>query len=425
MSATVRAVLGLAAALVVVATSVVLVEVADGAFSGAYLLNGHFTRAGEGLFPGSDVDYRGVQVGTVQSVHLSGQMAVVTMRMDKGFRVPSGADATIRPKNLFGAEEVDLSFPSNPSRSWLGPGGTVAHTAVSDELDQLFSSADPLLQQVDAGNLATVVSELAQAATGEGPRIASSIEEGTKLAGLLSDTIAGQLAALDSFASFSSALAPTGGQINAISGAANQALPVFNQAASAYQRLLQSLTPFSQDLAELLSVYHPAISTILADGDNVSRVLVAQQSNIEELVHGLYRYVYKFAKGVSPEVLPDGTHFAYFKTFVLFGDVNNLICNLIAPAQPGLSFLAPLQQAVTGAGSPLNCSAQMAAFDQAQQSAPASTVAATPAAPGGGLPPGAAAATQQLATDAYGALGAAQPSRPGSLQGFIDSLLGP
>ena len=49
--------------------------------------------------------------------------------------------------------------------------------------------------------------------------------------------------------------------------------------------------------------------------------------------------------------------------------MNKLVCNLLAPARPGMSFLEPLQQALAGAGSRFNCSSQLASFNAAQSGA--------------------------------------------------------
>jgi hypothetical protein len=115
------------------------------------------------------------------------------------------------------------------------------------------------------------------------------------------------------------------------------------------------------------------------------------------------------------EVLPDGSQFGYFKTFILFSDLNQLVCNLLAPASPGLAFLQPLQQALTGAGTPFNCSSQLAAFNAAQAHAapsPASALAASQQ------------AAQQLQTHAYQSLTAPQVPTPTGIGGIVNSLLG-
>lgn len=412
-----RAVIGAALVVILVAVSALIVKTSYGSFSGQYSLMANFSRAGEGLHPSSQVQYRGVTVGEVTAIDLVDRHALVKMKIDPGFDVPVDASATIAPKNVFGEETVNLTFPHGQTGPVLRPGGTINDTQVSDEFTQLLSAADPLLNEVNGQDLATVITQLAIAGAGQGPQIRQSIEEGTKLADLFDSTLQAQIRALDSFTSFSQAIAPTGGSINAISAANNLALPTFNAQAASYAKLLAQFTPVANELADYLTDYHPDIVALLTAGANVSRVLIADQAQVAQVIHGLYRYLFKLASGAGPEILPDGSKFAYFKTFIMFSDVNSLVCSLIAPPQPGLSALEPLQAALTGSGSPFNCSAQMAAFKAAQtgKSSPANILGAA----------------QQAAQNLSNAVGSVigQPQAPagqsqGGLAGVLQNLLG-
>lgn len=421
-------------AAVLVASMVLIVKAVNGDFSGNYSVVGMFSRAGEGIHPGSGVSYRGVRVGSVSSINLADREARITLSIDPGFRIPVAAVATIRPKNLFGAESVSLAFPSRSTGPWLNPGDHLRHTAVSDQITQFFAAADPLLKRLDAPALGSVVSDLARASSGEGPNIAASIAEGTKLASLFDATIAQQITALDSFSAFNSAIAPIGPSVNAISASSNQGLPVFNRAAANFQRFLDEVAPFAQRLATFLQDFRPDIVTLLVQGANVARVLLARQQNLGQVVSGLYEYTQRIAKGAGPERLPGGTTMAYYNTFVMFSQVNNLICSLIAPAEPGLAYLEPLQQAVSGAGTPLNCSSQIAAFDAAQGAAPSAQVGVAGQSPGiapttraavGANPTSPATrAAKQLLNSLYAQIGApVEPARK-SIQSYLNMLTG-
>jgi virulence factor Mce-like protein len=392
---------------VLVGTTVTLIRASNGDFSGDYALSGLFDQAGEGLPPGSEVVFRGVQIGRVSSAVLHGDRAKVTVLIEPTFQVPRNATATIEPVNLFGADEVSLSSPGhNADRGpYLAHGGTFVHTDNADELGDLFAAATPLLQKINTDDLSTLLGELGQASQGEGKSIARSIQAGTRLASELDTTRNAQAAALDSFANFAQATAPLAANLNDVSNGVNAALPTFNREEADYARLLNAVIPFANDLASLLTTYRPDIDTILTAGDNVSRVLLAQQGNIGQVIQGAFDYFHTIATGAaSLQKLPDGSTYAYFNTFILFSDVNSLVCGLLAPAAPGLSFLQPIQQALTGAGSAFNCSTQLAAFDQAQTSTPPGATAA-------GSPTAAATgAAQSAANQVYGIVGAPDPS---------------
>jgi phospholipid/cholesterol/gamma-HCH transport system substrate-binding protein len=408
--------------------TVTLVRLANGDFDGDYQLQGTFPRAGEGLNPGSAVVFRGVQVGRVSTISLADDQARVAVLIQPSFKVPATATATIEPVNLFGAEQVAISTPHGNADAgpYLSPGGSFAHAQSSDELGDLFAAATPLLNAVNDNNLATVLGELSQASQGEGPKIAASISAGTQLAGLLDRTLNAQILALDSFAKFAQATAPAAADFNNLNDEINAGLPAFNAEEADYEHLLNTLIPFSNRLASLLSTYHPDIATILASGDNVSRVLLAQQDEIGQVVNGAYHYFQKIAEGASGlNHLPDGSTYAYFNTFILFSDVNSLVCNLIAPPTGGMSFLQPIQQALAGAGSAFNCSSELATFNAIQASSSQSTPAVVPASSTGASPTAAASsAASAAANQAYGAIGQPDTSQPSSLGGILNTLLG-
>ncbi|HET6811939.1 MAG TPA: MCE family protein [Acidimicrobiales bacterium] len=415
-----RATIGAAVIIVLVGVSTLLVRLAYGAYTNEYPLEGVFSEAGQGLHVASEVQYRGVHVGSVGGIHLRDRRAVVDLHIDRGFNIPADAVATITAKNVFGEDTVNLAFPTGQHPPFLEAGASISRTTVDAGLTQFLASASQLLNSINGVDLGTVVSELSQAYAGQGREIAASIEEGTKLADLFDRTLQDQIRALDSFTSFSAALAPTGPSLNAMAQASNLALPAFNAQAAAYEKLLSDFAPVANQLAALLADYHPDIAAMLTQGVNVSRVLIARQADLSNVIHGLYRYTFKFAVGLGPETLPDGSKFAFFKTFILFSDVNTLVCDLIAPPQPGLSALQPVQQALTGPGSPFNCSAQMAAFAAAQAGRGPALAVSGP----GGATDAARKAAQQLSNQVGSIVGQPDNGSSGTIGGTLGQLLG-
>jgi virulence factor Mce-like protein len=371
------------------------------------------------------VVFRGVQVGRVSTINLYQNQAQVTVLIEPSFKVPAASTATIKPVNLFGAEQVSISSPhaNSDAGPYLSPGSTFAHAQSSDELGDLFAAATPLLNQINTSQLSTVLSELAQASQGEGPKIAAGINAGTQLAGLLDRTLNAQILALDSFAKFTNAVAPAAADLNNLNTQINAGLPAFNAEEADYQNLVNTLVPFADRLASLLATYHPDIATILTSGDNVSRVLLAQQDNIGQVINGAYHYFQKIAQGTSGlNKLPDGSTYGYFNTFILFTDVNSLVCNLIAPPTGGMSYLEPLQQALAGAGSAFNCSSELSSFASLQGNSSTPSVVA----PSNGTSPTSAAnsAGSAAANQVYGIIGQPDTSKPTTLGGILNQLVG-
>jgi len=405
-----------------------LIRNSNGDFSGDYALSGLFTKAGEGLQSGSEVVFRGVQIGRVSTIALQDDMAKVTVLIEPTFKVPKDSTATIEPVNLFGAEEISLTTPGSNADNgpYLPRNGRFAHAHNTDELGDLFAAAVPLLNKINTANLSTVLGELSQASRGEGPSIARSISAGTQLAGLLNSTLNSQEVALDSLAQFTQAVAPDAGSLNGISNEINAALPAFNNEETDYVHFLDAAIPFADNLASLLTTYQPDIDTILTAGDNVSRVLLAQQASIGQIIQGAYQYFHTIATGAaSQQKLPDGSTYAYFNTFILFSSVNSLVCSLLAPTTslgtPLASSLSAIQAALTGAGSAFDCATEDAAFARAQGTPTPSTSAATTSAAPAQNP---TSAGQSAATQVYGIVGQPDTTKSTGLGGIINQLLG-
>jgi virulence factor Mce-like protein len=432
-----RPLLGILSVLVIAAASVVLVRLGNGDFSSSYSVSAAFTAASPGLHPGSQVEERGVQIGSVRSIVLSHGKAVVTMGIESRYKLPRDVAATIEPQNLFGADQVSIAVPNNARGPYLTDGARITKTNQLDELGQLFSTADPLLNSIDTADLARVITELGSAYGGQGRRIAESLTAGTKLATLLSETTVQQIAALDAFTRFTLAISDEGPTFDRLGYDGNKTLPLFIAAQRSYAKLLSDFGTFGNRMAVLLADYRPQINTILDAGGNVTRVLLAQQTNVSQLVQGLATYAYRFAHGSSPATLPGGSKVGYFKTFVLWTDVEHFVCSLLAPPSPGLSYLEPLQHAVLGNGSPLDCTSEIASFDKAQRAAKGAgkgsrsgnATTASMTIPGrdlGNSMSGLGTSARKLANGIYGLLG--QPEDvPGvsSIGAYMDSLLSP
>ncbi|HWW53588.1 MAG TPA: hypothetical protein VNY84_07460, partial [Acidimicrobiales bacterium] len=179
-----------------------------------------------------------------------------------------------------------------------------------------------------------------------------------------------------------------------------------NAAEANFQRALDALTPFANKLANFIAQEKPDITRLLDQGDNVVRLLTAREPQLEQVVVGLSQYLFKFAAGRGPETFPNGSKFAFFKNFVMFSDVNNLICGVLTQ---GGATVAPILALVSTPGGPIDCS-------KAAARAGTSGTAAAAATKGAAL---------DLANGVNAIVGAPEPAQqPLTLQALIDHILG-
>ncbi len=401
-----RALVALGVTLVAALLVTTAVRWAYGAYDDGYQLVGRFPHAGQGLIPGSDVKYRGVNVGEVDAIRLVDREAEVRFTIDPDFHVPEGAEVVVRPKTIFGEKFLDLSFPDGSGGSFLVDGDEIAHTGAATEVEDLFAAAQPLLDAIDEQELAELVAALSRTADGLGDDIAAGWESGAATTAMLNRTLDDQLTALRSFADFQDAGRGVGGDLNAISANNNLALPEFNRARADFERALTSLQGFGDHLADLLQGTRPDLDRILTSGDNVMRVLIAHEADVADVVDGLANYVMAFAGGLSQERLPDGSGFAYFKNFIYLDQITDVLCSALADTPDDFS---AFRDAVLALGGPIDCSGYFSPTGP-----PLPPVIPTAQRP---------AAAQQLADDLYGLTAVPDQSRPVPVSALVDNVL--
>ena len=97
---------------------------------------------GAGIKQGQAVLLTGVNVGFVGDVDLlQDGTLIVTMRVEKRYRVPEGTTATVEPNGIFGDVDVALR-PPRPSLSYFQPGDTVPTGKSAPGIQELLARAD-------------------------------------------------------------------------------------------------------------------------------------------------------------------------------------------------------------------------------------------------------------------------------------------
>lgn len=114
-----------------------------------------------GLFEGSGVSYRGVRVGSVKDISLSGDHVTADVSLDPGVQVPSDMVAAVRTLSPAGEQFLDLQ-PRRDGAPYLAGGDRIAATQTSTptSVAETLTAVDRLNSQIDDENLRTVLGEL-------------------------------------------------------------------------------------------------------------------------------------------------------------------------------------------------------------------------------------------------------------------------
>jgi virulence factor Mce-like protein len=147
-------------------------------------------RIGSQLQVASDVKLRGLVVGEVRSIEVTGSGARLGLALDPGLvsMVPGNVSARLLPKTLFGERFVDLVAPAAGSVESAGSGSARAvrpiragavigqdRSSVAIELEKVFADLLPLLRSVRPEKLSATLNALASALEGRGTRLGQNL----------------------------------------------------------------------------------------------------------------------------------------------------------------------------------------------------------------------------------------------------------
>lgn len=186
-------------------------------------LTAEFGRAGQGLGSGTPVKVRGVTVGSVDAVELTGGgRARIRLRLDTGTRVPDTVTASIEPASAFGPKYVALVPGAHADTGpYLASGARIAHTSDPSDLSDLLARADAGLGAIDAEEAGTIVRTVAIGLHGQGARLRETIDQtGILLDVAYKNRYKARVFAGDA-ADLSGALQDKGDELTAISADAN------------------------------------------------------------------------------------------------------------------------------------------------------------------------------------------------------------
>ncbi len=326
------------AAIALVATGIyVSVSWAYGAYGDYYYLTADLDRLGQHLKINSDVRIRGVIVGKISGIELVDRRARVTLEIEREHRVPVSTEAVVALKTPLGAKFIDLQFDPRVSTRYLEDGDTIQHSHVGPELEDALDDGVALLEAFDPDDAATIVSELAEASRGRGEVVARGLRANSELSNLFAGTLDPQIEVLDDFVEIFAELEKVGVDLNMLADALNEGAPVYasTEAQLALRRALEGLTPFADDFADLLIRNREDWTRMIENGDTVMSTIAARPRGLRNMVHGLYRYMFKLG-GDIPDFfkLDDGSAGAGFTVFMGGNDQEeeeNQLCDAFPP----------------------------------------------------------------------------------------------
>ena len=146
-------------------------------YDSAYTVTAHYSESG-GIFQGAEVTYRGVGIGSVESMKLTDKGVDVLLSIDKSSeQIPAESVALVGNKSAVGEQYVELQ-PQTDDGPYLKDGSEIdtPETEVPVSTTEILTNLSNLVRSVPQADLRTVVAESGAAFKDTGPDIGQIID---------------------------------------------------------------------------------------------------------------------------------------------------------------------------------------------------------------------------------------------------------
>lgn len=249
-----------------------------------YTVQADFADSG-GIFPGAEVTYRGVPVGRVGALRLSGSdgVSVPLDLKDGGPRIPADTLAVVANRSAVGEQYVDLQ-PRRSGGPYLLDGASIprSRTRVPLPTTDLVLSLDRLVNSVGKDDLRVTVDELGKAFSGTGPRLSRLVDSGNALVESASDSLPQTISLIEDSRKVLKTQADEGSSIKSFSRDLASLSAELRSSDGDLRKLIGNATPAAQEVNSLLKSTGPRLSVLLANLISGGQVTLARLPGVEQ-----------------------------------------------------------------------------------------------------------------------------------------------
>ena len=250
-----------------------------------------------GLYEGSLVTYRGVEVGKVSSMTPRGDGVSVHMTLKDGSRIPKSSPIYVHNGSAVGEQYLDFEPLSNAG-PFLTDGDTIQGNLQSLPVDEgdLLVDMDRFVGSVNKGHLRTVVSELGKMFYNTGHPLQHIIDSGNTLINEASAHQAQTIRLLEEGRTVLRTQQRNAGNIKAFADGMAQLTGALRRSDGDFRTILQGGPGSLAQIQALLKGLQPILPVFLSNLVTVDQVTVLRLKSVEQL---LVTYPVVIASGFS------------------------------------------------------------------------------------------------------------------------------
>lgn len=250
---------------------------------GSYRVNANFV-AGGGIYQNANVTYRGVTIGRVESVGLTDDGIVASMRLNSNTPVPDNVTATVKSVSAVGEQYIDLMPPSDASNTLLHNGSTITRdrTAIGQDIAGLFKEADSLVNSINNTRLQDLLRETFKAFNGSGPELSRLIQSSRLLVDEANANYGQTTQLIDQAGPFLDAQVRSGDDIKSLADGLARFTTELTNADPRVRTLLATAPGAADQVNTAFSGIRPNFPMLAANLANLGRIGVIYHKSIEQ-----------------------------------------------------------------------------------------------------------------------------------------------
>lgn len=250
---------------------------------GSYDVTADFVAAG-GLYQNANVTYRGVTIGRVESVGLTDDGVVASMRLNKDTPVPENVKATVKSVSAIGEQYVDLVPPQDASSTTLRDGSNIGveNTAIGQDIAGLLAQAEKLVNSVGDSRIEDLLRETFKAFNGSGPELARLIQSSRLLIDEANSNYGQTTQLIDQAGPFLDAQLAAGDDIKSASDGLARFTTELANADPQLRSVLQTVPGATEAANTTFEGIRPTFPMLAANLANFGRIGVIYRKSIEQ-----------------------------------------------------------------------------------------------------------------------------------------------
>lgn len=236
-----------------------------------------------GLESGDPVRVAGVNVGSVTSIERIAEDGTlrVGLQVDSGTEISESSIASVRLRTLLGKKYLHLTDPGTGDALVDGDAIPISQTMPATDVDTLLNAAEPTLERTDVGAMNDLLAGVDRTLAGRGEELRDVFTELGSLASTFADREGELTRLIESTNQLAGVVGTRDAELRTVLDGMDLVLATLAQRGGNLTSLVDQVRTLSDTLSPLLATNREDFTSVFADLNQVSEVLVRQKDRLD------------------------------------------------------------------------------------------------------------------------------------------------